>query len=127
LEKASSDILFLDVIMKYRLKIDELAQQQKNEEIRATLFNVLNILTQEEKPSAEYLIQKGFAYLRVNKVEQAIEYFNKALELNPNFAEAYIKRGNSYYSKQDYDRAIADYDQALAINPNYIIASLIRP
>jgi tetratricopeptide (TPR) repeat protein len=30
----------------------------------------------------------GSAYLQKNQTEKAIQYFNKALELQPNFAEA---------------------------------------
>jgi len=42
---------------------------------------------------------------------------NKAIELNPDFAEAYIGRGDVKYKQGDPDKALADYDQAAKLKP----------
>ena len=44
---------------------------------------------------------------------------DKAIELNPEFAEAYNNRGLAYYRKSDYDRAIIDLNKAIEIKPQY--------
>ena len=44
--------------------------------------------------------------------------FDRAIAINPNFAEAYYHRGTAKGNKGDYDGAIADFDRAIAINPN---------
>ena len=50
--------------------------------------------------------------------EKAIADYTKAIELNPNYAEAYSNRGNMYYRKGNSVKAIADYKTALQLNPN---------
>ena len=46
-----------------------------------------------------------------------IEYFTKALELNPDWAEAYEKRGLLYYYQGNYDKVISDYHTYLDLAP----------
>lgn len=48
---------------------------------------------------ARQLIQSG-------ETEKAIEILNKAIELNPTFAEAYLELAEIYYSKGDKEKAI---------------------
>ena len=48
----------------------------------------------------------------------AIADYNKAIELNPNFADAYNNRGLAKYDLKDYKGAIADYNKAIELNPN---------
>ena len=48
-----------------------------------------------------------------------IDSFNKAIEINPEDAEAYYNRGVVHVVNQRYDQAIADYSRALVINPRY--------
>lgn len=46
-----------------------------------------------------------------------IQYFTKALELNPRLAAAYEKRGLLYYYQEKYDRMIQDYSTYLDLVP----------
>ncbi|MCU0535821.1 MAG: tetratricopeptide repeat protein [Hydrococcus sp. Prado102] len=52
----------------------------------------------------------------------AIEDFNKAIQLDPNQAEAFNYRGTSYFWLKDYQKAMADYNQAIRLDPNLAIA-----
>ena len=45
-----------------------------------------------------------------------IEYFSKALELNPKLAAAYENRGLLYYFQGKYDEVISDYREYIAIS-----------
>ena len=58
----------------------------------------------------------------MNDLERAIEDYDKALALEPNYAPAYSNRGSSYHEKGDLDRAIEDYNKALALQPDYASA-----
>jgi tetratricopeptide (TPR) repeat protein len=46
---------------------------------------------------------------------RAIAYYDKAITLDSNFAQAYYYRGNVYSRNDDYDKAIADYSQAIKL------------
>ena len=48
----------------------------------------------------------------------AIEDYNKAIELNPNNELAYHNRANAEYNIGLYDEAIKDYNKVMELNPN---------
>ena len=70
---------------------------------------------------------------RKERFERAIEYFDKAIEQNPNFTEAYYYRGSAYLNigaacqnTKKYDCAIKDLDEAIRLNPKYEEAYNVR-
>jgi tetratricopeptide (TPR) repeat protein len=64
--------------------------------------------------------------LKSSVTSRRIDYFNKALQLNPNLAEAYEKRAIHYYFQRRYERAIQDYTQVIALLPEHLEAYRIR-
>ena len=54
--------------------------------------------------------------------EKAIEDFNSALEIDPNYRDAYFSRGMSYKNIGNYTKAIEDFNSALEIDPNFFPA-----
>jgi tetratricopeptide (TPR) repeat protein len=61
----------------------------------------------------------GNAFLQKGSVEEAIVHFQKALKINPNYAEAHNNLGNVLLQKGRVDEAIVHYQRALAITPDY--------
>ena len=55
-----------------------------------------------------------------------MEYFAKAIEIDPGTPVSYINRGNAYFNMQDYERAITDFSKAIKLDPSYAIAYLNR-
>lgn len=51
-------------------------------------------------------------------LQKAIELYSKAIELDPNFAEAYSNRGYAKYLLGEEKNALQDYDKAIELNPN---------
>ena len=52
--------------------------------------------------------------------EKAIEYYQKAINLNPNYALPYYRIGSSYgFRKNDIDEAIEWYKKGASIDDNY--------
>ena len=64
--------------------------------------------------------------LKSSVTSRRIDYFNKALQLNPNLAEAYEKRAIHYYFQRRYERAIQDYTRVIALWPDRLEAYRIR-
>jgi tetratricopeptide (TPR) repeat protein len=58
----------------------------------------------------------------LGQYDRAITDYNKAIELNPQYAMAYQNRGSSYFKKGQYDLAIADFEMVLRISrdPNLV-------
>lgn len=52
--------------------------------------------------------------------EQAIECYEKALELNPNWAEVLVKLGGAYHAADKLNEAESAFRKALRLNPNNV-------
>ncbi len=64
------------------------------------------------------LFKKGLNKMADENLEEAIQYFDLALRLDPNFIDAWIKRGYCFFHLNNYSQAIISYDKALAIEPS---------
>ena len=53
------------------------------------------------------------------KLEEAIEAYNKALAIKPDYAEAYNNMGVTLKEQGKLEEAIEAYNKALAIKPDY--------
>lgn len=49
----------------------------------------------------------------------AMAEFDKALSIDPDYAEAYVARGNCWYFAGDHEQAMSDYSRAIKVNPNF--------
>jgi tetratricopeptide (TPR) repeat protein len=65
---------------------------------------------------------RGDGLAKKRNHEKAIEAYNKAIELYPDFPGVFNARGWSYESMGKDDEAIADYDLALQKRPNFALA-----
>jgi len=54
-----------------------------------------------------------------NQFEQALECFNKSLELDPQFEEAWQGKSVALYNLRRYQDALQSVDRALEINSDY--------
>ncbi len=73
-------------------------------------------------PSAKDLNTTGIEKLKNEDFEGAMEDFNKAVEKDPELAEAYLHRGYVYGSSGELQEALADFNKAIAIDSAYIEA-----
>lgn len=72
---------------------------------------------------AEHWFQKGLALEETGApIEQAIEAYKKAVELNPNAAGALLNLGTIYYHLRQFREAEANYLGAIAADPKYPLA-----
>jgi tetratricopeptide (TPR) repeat protein len=73
----------------------------------------------------EQLVQRGSRALGTQDYDRAIEDFNEAIRLDPEYTDAYINRGRAWYVKKEYDKAIKDYDEAIRLEPKHNSAAYI--
>ena len=60
----------------------------------------------------------GDVYARQGDLNKAAEEFQKAIGINPNYADAYHNLGNTYQAMGQLEAAVENYKKALSINPN---------
>ncbi len=62
---------------------------------------------------------RGVAKWRLGQTKEAIEDFNKSIELSSENATVYNNRGNALMDLGHADEAVKDFDRAIALSPNY--------
>ena len=72
----------------------------------------------------------GVSHAQANRLDQAIERYDRALALNPDMVEAYNNRGTARRRKGDLEGAAADYSEVIRLRPSsgtgYFNRALIR-
>ena len=94
-----------------------------NKIIIATLAYLCLIVTAAWGQDAIEFYNRG---LRSSLACRKIEYFTKALQLNPNLAEAYEKRAIHYYLQRRFEKAIQDYTRVIELKPHRVNAYQMR-
>ena len=61
----------------------------------------------------------NFIHFKKKDFSTALDFINKAIKINPNFAEAYNEQGNALNELKKLEEAIKSYNNAININPKY--------
>jgi tetratricopeptide (TPR) repeat protein len=101
--------------------------------ISCVLLNIGNVVAfAEEKIShakrgmlARNFLAQGDSYLNDGRIDEAIEQFNQALEINPNFAIIHHQLGVAYLRKGLHSYAQSRFEKALELN-NKLAASYVE-
>jgi len=60
----------------------------------------------------------GSYALSQGKAQEAFNYYNRAIQLKPYYADAYSNRGNLYSQGENSEAALADFDKAIGLRPH---------
>ena len=69
---------------------------------------------------------RGLAYMREKRYEDAIGDFSRTVQLNPKVAQAYYNRALAYYALEKYPEAMLDLNQAVSLNAKDGSAQYVR-
>ena len=78
------------------------------------IFGFLSCANKEEK--AEKHFRQGFSHQDQGSLDQAIEEYKKAVELNPNHLKAHMNLGAAYMRQEKYDQAIEEFSMVVKLN-----------
>ena len=75
--------------------------------------------THPSEPSLTELLAEGSYYMSQNQLSSAHEIFSKAIELDPDWAEAWNKRATVLYLMGDYELSQNDIDVVLSLEERH--------
>jgi len=61
----------------------------------------------------------GAALHGQGKLQEAVQAYDKAIQLNPDYAEAYCNRGNTLKDLGRLDEALQNYDKVIQLKPDF--------
>jgi tetratricopeptide (TPR) repeat protein len=67
---------------------------------------------------AVVLASRGVAYDMIGETDRAIDDFDTAIRLYPDYGKTYIDRGLAWAKKRDFNRAIVDFTEAIRRDPS---------
>lgn len=77
--------------------------------------------TQNATKSKEDWLNKGVALHNLKRYEEALDAYNQAIRLDPNYALAYTGKGSALNNLKSYEEALEVCNQAIRLNPNYAL------
>jgi len=109
------------LVFAFQARADDIAAcNNANPEVK--IFGCSAIIdagTETPETIATAHFNRGLAHHAKREFDLAIADYDRAIALNPEFAEAYNYRGKAYFQKGDHDAAMPDLDRAIALNPEY--------
>jgi tetratricopeptide (TPR) repeat protein len=79
-------------------------------------------MSEDAKMTAEDHYYAGIDFFGDGKLDEAIAEYNRALELDPKFADALHGLAQAYHAKEDFDRTIEAARRILELEPEDILA-----
>jgi predicted O-linked N-acetylglucosamine transferase (SPINDLY family) len=68
------------------------------------------------------LYNQALSFKASGQYEVAVETYEQAIQLKPNFVEAYYNKGNALRELKKFEEAIASYDLAIRFKPDFAMA-----
>lgn len=75
------------------------------------------IASPEAKAEAKRLYKEGVKYGLAGLFSQAAEIFERAVKLDPQFADAHFALGHAYFDLQQWKKAAKSFERAVELNP----------
>jgi len=105
---------------KEETKEDESGERRKDEVSDEKKDQTIKVIRAEiNRDDAKKHFDEGNRLYDLGRYEEAIEEFDIALDIDPNYKEAHYNKGNTLRHLKRYEEAIKEYDKALAIDPNF--------
>ena len=98
---------------------DELHEASDPSQIAQIERAIWQVWGESGKPTVDLFYQRGVRAMSVQNLDEALEFFDQIVELDPDFAEGWNKRATIYFLMGDYESSIADVERTLALEPRH--------
>jgi len=106
-------------VQALQLIADLLSRQGKEEEAQ----KYLDQIPEDEELPADILLNQGIRFYNQQKLDQAMDNFQRVIRQDPNLSDAYYYRGLVYLNKEQNEDAAADFHKLLELAPDSQYAS----
>lgn len=101
-------------------------EQARRRELSPGLYiELVRFVVGENFPAFTYVMECATHQVLVG-IEEALDYCNKALEVDPEYFDALWKRGQLYAEQGDFQAAVADYTAAIQVDPSFPVVYYLR-
>jgi len=108
----------LKEIEKLKKEIGKGEGEKGSQEKYAKVVNELNAMDWFKKGCVLRYSAKGYLRYSAKNDQEAMKAFDKAIELDPNFARAYAGRAAIYTIWEQYQQAFRESEKAIKLDPN---------
>lgn len=82
-------------------------------------MKLLKEMTQKHPSNAHFHKLLGNIYFHMGLLDWAIDYYQRAIERDPDYIDAHYDLGVAYYHRAAVGKAIAEYQTVLKLDPEY--------
>ena len=91
--------------------------------LTASAILFMPVICSDSPPeSAATWNENGTSLYSKGKYSEALQAFDKAIELNPTIPQIWYNKGNALFIQDRYDEAVTAYDKVVELNPQYAYA-----
>jgi tetratricopeptide (TPR) repeat protein len=120
---------YTEASLNLAITYSDLGKYDKAREVFELAARISNASSQDIDPFikgklANEHLKIGNIYVDLRRLDDAIDEYQKALRLSPNFADILTQLGIAFREKGQYDEAIKQFSKAKEVNPRYMLARL---
>jgi protein O-GlcNAc transferase len=97
--------------------VKKIKRRKKN---KSSGLNGLPALQETDRNAADAYHNAGYDFHRKRQIDDAIIYYQKAIQLNPSHEQALYNLAAAFHEKNQIDKAIYYYQKALQLNSQFI-------
>ena len=114
--KNTKKSLDVDLIVQHYKQGTISLKNNKNKEALEFFDKILELLPNSN--FKDLYLKKGFALDNLGKYKEAIDNYNIAIKLDPNYYSAYLNKGSALLMLGRNSEAIENFDKAIELKPN---------
>ena len=98
---------------------NKLVVAENEQEINKITNQIWKIWHEIDDPKMTRAFETGIQMMNLGYFKRSIEYFDKVINKNPNFAEAWNKRATAHFMMGNFDLSMQDISKTLQLEPRH--------